>query len=68
VNGGEEECLWVIGAEKSEGKRLLGRPRRRWVINMIMDLVQIEWGVVDSTALAQDRVKRRVLVNAVIIR
>jgi hypothetical protein len=33
--------------EKSEGKRLLGRPRRRWDDNIRMDLREIRWKVVD---------------------
>jgi hypothetical protein len=32
---------------KPEGKRALGRPRRRWVDNIRMDLVEVEWGDVD---------------------
>jgi hypothetical protein len=50
---------------KSEGKRPLGRPRRRWVDNIKMDLLEIGWGGVDWIGLAQDRNKWRALVNAV---
>jgi hypothetical protein len=50
---------------KPEGKRPLGRPRRRWVDNVRMDLVEIDWGGVDWIGLAQDRDKWRALVNAV---
>jgi hypothetical protein len=50
---------------KPEGKRPLGRPRRRWVDNIQMDLLEIGWGSVDWIALAQDRDKWRALVNAV---
>jgi hypothetical protein len=50
---------------KPEGKRPLGRPRRRWVDNIKMDLLEIGWGVVDWIGLAQDRYKWRALVNAV---
>jgi hypothetical protein len=39
---------------KPEGKRPLGRPRCRWVDNIMMDLVGIGWGVVDWIGLAQD--------------
>jgi hypothetical protein len=46
------------------GKRLL-RPRRSWVDNIKMDLLEIGWGGVDWIALAQDRDKWRALVNAV---
>jgi hypothetical protein len=38
-----------------EGKRPLGRPRRRWEDNIKMDLREIEWGDMDWIALAQDR-------------
>jgi hypothetical protein len=37
------------------GKRLLGRPRRRWVDNVKMGLLEIGWGGVDWIGLAQDR-------------
>jgi hypothetical protein len=40
---------------KPEGKRLLGRPRHRWVDNIKMDLGEIGWGGVDWICLAQDR-------------
>jgi hypothetical protein len=42
-----------------------GRPRRRWVDNIKMDLLEIGWGGVDWISLAQDRDKWRALVNAV---
>jgi hypothetical protein len=50
---------------KPEGKLPLGRPRRRWVDNIRMDLLEIGWGGVGWIGLAQDRDKWRVLVNAV---
>jgi hypothetical protein len=50
---------------KPEGKRPLGRPRRRWVDNIKMDLLEIGWGGVDWIALAQDRDKWRDLVNVI---
>jgi hypothetical protein len=50
---------------KPEGKRPLGRPRRRWVDNIKIDLLEIGWGGVDWICLAQDKDKRRALVNAV---
>jgi hypothetical protein len=40
---------------KSEGKRPLGRPRRRWIDNIKMDLLEIGLSVVDWIGLAQDR-------------
>jgi hypothetical protein len=48
-----------------EGKSPLGRPRRRWVDNIKMDLLEIGWGGVDWIDLAQDREKWKALVNAV---
>jgi hypothetical protein len=50
---------------KPEGKRPLGRQRRRWVNNIKMDLREIGWGGVDWIDLAQDRDKWRALVNTV---
>jgi hypothetical protein len=50
---------------KSEGKRPLGRPRRRWVDNNKMDLRETGWGDMDWIDLAQDSDKRRALVNTV---
>jgi hypothetical protein len=50
----------------SEGRRPLGRPRRRWVDNVNMDLREIGWDGMDWIDLAQDRDQWRVLVNAVI--
>jgi hypothetical protein len=52
-------------AGKPEGKRPLGKPRRRWLDNIKLDLLEIGWGGVDWIGLAQDRDKWRVLVNAV---
>jgi hypothetical protein len=40
---------------KPEGRRSLGRPRRRWVVNIIMDLGEIGWGGVDWIGLVQNR-------------
>jgi hypothetical protein len=50
---------------KPEGKRLLGRPRRRWVDNIKMDLREIGWDDVDWIDLAQDRDQWRAHVNTV---
>jgi hypothetical protein len=40
---------------KPDGRRPLGRPRRRWVDNIRMDLEEVGWGDVDWIGLAQDR-------------
>jgi hypothetical protein len=51
---------------KSEGKRPLGKPRRRWLDNIRMDLVEVGWGDVHWIGLAQDRDRWRALVNSVL--
>jgi hypothetical protein len=51
---------------KPEGKRPLGRPRRRCVVNIRMDLVEVGWGDVDWIGLAQDKNRWRALVNLVL--
>jgi hypothetical protein len=48
------------------GKRPLGRPRRRWVVNIRMDLGEVGWGDVDWIGLAQDRNMWRALVILVL--
>jgi hypothetical protein len=50
---------------KPEGERPLGRPRRKWVDNINMQLGEIGYGGVGWIGLAHDRDKRRALVNAV---
>jgi hypothetical protein len=49
---------------KPEGKRPLGRPRRRWVDSIKMDLREIRWDGMDWIDLAQDRDRWRALMNA----
>jgi hypothetical protein len=48
-----------------EGKRPLGRPRRRWIDNIKIDLLEIRLSVVDWIGLAQDKYRWRALVNSV---
>jgi hypothetical protein len=48
-----------------EGRRPLGRPRRRWEYNIKMNLREIWFGDVDWMHLAQDRVRWQALVNTV---
>jgi len=50
---------------KPEGKRPLGRPRRRWEDNIKMDLQEVNFGGMGWIELAQVRVRWRSLVNAV---
>jgi hypothetical protein len=52
---GEERKVYKVLMGKSEGKRPLGRPRRRWEDGIRMDLREIGLGGVDWIRLAQDR-------------
>jgi hypothetical protein len=61
----EKRNAYRILVGKPEGKRPLGRPRRRWVNNIKMDLSDIGWNGMDWIALAQDRDQWRALVNTV---
>jgi hypothetical protein len=62
---GEKRNAYRILVGKPEGRRPLGRPRRRWVDNIKMDLRDIGWDGVDWVDLAQDRHQWRALVNTV---
>jgi hypothetical protein len=62
---GEKRNAYRLLVVKPEGKRPLGRPRRRWVHNIMMDLLEIGRGGVHWIGLAQERDKRRGLVNAI---
>jgi hypothetical protein len=57
--------VYKILVGKSGGKGPLGGPRRRWMDNIKMDLLEIGVNVVDCIGLAQDRYRWRALVNAV---
>jgi hypothetical protein len=63
---GKKRYAYRLLVGKSEGKRPLGRPRRRWVDNIRMDLGEVRWGDVDWIGLAQDRNRWRVLMNSVL--
>jgi hypothetical protein len=52
---GEKRNAYRLLVGKPEGKRPLGRPKRRWVDNIRMDLGEVGWGDVDWIGLAQDR-------------
>jgi hypothetical protein len=58
---GEKMNAYRLLVGKPEGKRQLGRPRRRWV-----DLGEVGWGDVDWIGLAQDRNRWRAFVNSVL--
>jgi hypothetical protein len=61
TNGGKRNAYRLL-----VGKRPLGRPRRRWVDNITMDLGEVGWGDVDWIGLAEDRNRWRALVNSVL--
>jgi hypothetical protein len=62
THGGGEVCLQV---RRPEGKRPLGRPRRRWEDDIKMDLMEIGTNEANWIRLAQDRVQWRAFVNTV---
>jgi len=62
---GEERGVYRVVLGKPEGRRPLGRPRRRWVDNIRMDLQEVGCGYMDWIGLAQDRDRWRTLVRAV---
>jgi hypothetical protein len=61
----EKKNAYRILVGDPEGKRSLGRPRRRWVDNIKMDLREIGWDGMNWIDLAQDRDRWRALVNTV---
>ena len=62
---GREKGVYRVLVGKPEGKRPLGRPRRRWVDNIRTDLQDVGCGYMDWIGLAQDRDRWRTLVTAV---
>jgi hypothetical protein len=62
---GEERKVYKVLVGKPEGKRPLGRPRRRWEDEVRMDLREIGLGDVDWIQLAQDRDQWQAVVSAV---
>jgi transcription termination factor 2 len=63
---GDTRFEHTILVGKPEGNRPLGRPRRKWVDNIKMDLREIEWDGMDWIDLAQNSNQWRVLVNTVL--
>jgi len=61
----DERGVYRFLVGKPEGKRLLERPRRRWVNNIRMDLMEVGCGYMDWIGLAQGRDRWRTLVSAV---
>ena len=57
--------MYRVLVGKPEGRRPLGRPRRRWVDNIRMDLQEVGRGYMDWIGLAQDTDRRRTVVSAV---
>jgi hypothetical protein len=62
---GGVKCAYNILVGRPEGRRPLGRPRRRWEGNIKMNLSEIGFEDVDWIHLAQDRDRWRALVNTV---
>jgi hypothetical protein len=61
----EERKVYKVLVGKPEGKRPLGRPRRRWKDGIIMDLMETGLGGVDWIRLSQDRDLWRAVVSVV---
>jgi hypothetical protein len=64
TNGGKINAYWIF-VGKTEGKTLVGRPRRRWVDNIQMDLREMGWGGMGWIDLAQDMDQWRAVVYTV---
>jgi hypothetical protein len=62
---GERRVLYRVLVGKPDGKRPLGRPRRRWENTINTDLREVGCGVINWIELAQERERWRALVNAV---
>ena len=62
---GEERGVYRVSVGKPERKIPLGRPRRKWVDNIRMDLQEVGCGYMDWIGLAQDRGRWRTLAGAV---
>jgi hypothetical protein len=63
---GEKRNVYRLLVGKPEGRRSLERPRRRWIDNNKMDLLEMRVSVVDWIGLAQDRYRWRAIVNSVL--
>jgi hypothetical protein len=63
---GEKRNAYRLLVGKPEGRRPVGRPRRRWVDNIRMDLGEVGWGDVGWIGLTKERNRWRALVNSVL--
>jgi hypothetical protein len=61
---GEKMNAYRLLVGKQEGRRPLGKQRRRWVDTIRMDVVEVGWGDLDWIRMAQDRDRWRDLVNS----
>jgi hypothetical protein len=61
----EGRGAYRIFVGRPEGRRPLGRPRRRWEDNIKIDVQEVGWGGMDWIDMAQDRDRWRALVSAV---
>jgi hypothetical protein len=62
---GEKRNVYRLLVGKPEGKRPLGRPRRRWINNIKKDPLEIGLNVVDWIGFSQDRYSWKALINSV---
>jgi len=62
---GEEKAVYRVLVGKPEGRRPLGRSRRRWVDNIRIDLQEVRCGYMDWIGMAQDRDSCRTLVSVI---
>jgi hypothetical protein len=60
---GEKRDVYRLLVGKPKGKSPLGRPRRRWIENIKIDLLEIGVSVMDWIGLAQDRYRWRALIS-----
>jgi len=65
ARNGEDRGGYRVLVGKLEGRRPVGRPRRRWVYNIRLDLQEMGCGYMDWIGLAQDRDRWRTIVSAV---
>jgi hypothetical protein len=63
---GEKRGVYRVLVEKPEGKRPLGKPRRRWEDNIKIDFHKAGCGAMDWIELAEDRDRCRTILNAVV--